>query len=62
MRSVKHKYHDPKRQVPVVRDYRRELWMEVAIVVARAENTKDNTAPGRWANQILSDYDKRFGS
>ncbi len=44
------------------RDYRKELWVKVVIAVARAENTKDNTAPGRWANQALSDYDKQFGS
>lgn len=61
MRSTKRVGRLPTPKIEV-RDYRKELWIKVAVAMARAENTRDNTAPGRWANQALSDYDKQFGS
>lgn len=43
------------------RDYRKELWMGVAIAVARSDNATKPESPTRWADQVLADFDKRFG-
>lgn len=43
------------------RDYRKELWMDVAIAVARSDNATKPESPTRWADQVLADFDKRFG-
>jgi hypothetical protein len=42
------------------RDYRKELWVGVAIAVARAENTRDSDKPAKWANNALAEFDKAF--
>lgn len=44
----------------VPRDYRKELWTQVCIAVARAEAAKDPCAPGRWADRALEAFDKTF--
>lgn len=43
------------------RDCRKELWMGVAIAVARSDNATKLESPTRWADQVLADFDKRFG-
>ncbi len=42
------------------RDYRKELWVQIAVAVARAESCKSATAPATWANQVLAEFDKKF--
>ena len=39
---------------------RKELWIGVAVSVARAENARSNSVPGNWANKALEEFDKRF--
>jgi hypothetical protein len=45
---------------PVQRDYRKELWIEVCVAVARAENSRDGTVPAAWADASLKRFDQRF--
>jgi hypothetical protein len=42
------------------RDYRKELWVQIAVAVARAENCRDKRIPAAWADQALADFDKTF--
>jgi len=42
------------------RDYRRELWIGVAIGVASAINSSSKESPGKWADEALKDYDVTF--
>jgi hypothetical protein len=42
------------------RDYRKELWIGVAVAVARAENARSKAVPGQWANEALAEFDKQF--
>jgi hypothetical protein len=44
-----------------VRDYRKELWVGVAIAVAGCGNTKNDRSPGEWADTTLAYFDKTFG-
>ena len=39
---------------------RKELWIGVAVAVARAENARSNSAPAHWANESLKAFDKAF--
>lgn len=39
---------------------RMELWKDIAVVVARAENATNKSAPGAWANAVLQDFDMKF--
>lgn len=39
---------------------RKQLWVNVATAVARAENAKSASAPANWANRALDEFDKRF--
>lgn len=43
------------------RDYRKELWIGVAIAVAAAENAIEKSAPAAWADVALDRYDDLFG-
>lgn len=43
-------------------EVRRDLWMQVAVSVARAEMCKDTGVPARWADKVLSDFDERFNN
>lgn len=49
-----------RRTAPEPRDYRKELWTQVCIAVARTEAAKDPCAPGRWADRALEAFDKTF--
>lgn len=42
------------------RDYRKELWVGIAIAVARAENCKSASVPSIWANVALANFDNVF--
>jgi hypothetical protein len=42
------------------RDYRKELWIGVAVAVARAENARSKTVPAQWANEALAEFDRQF--
>lgn len=39
---------------------REQLWIGVAIAVARSEGAKDAAAPARWADRALEAFDKQF--
>jgi hypothetical protein len=39
---------------------RKELWISVAIAVARTEAARGTGTPGAWANQALKDFDEQF--
>lgn len=47
--------------LPLPRDYRRELWLGVAIGLAAAFNSSNPESPGKWADTVLKAYDKTFG-
>lgn len=42
------------------RDYRKELWLDVATAVARSDGARDRAAPGEWADRALANFDKTF--
>jgi hypothetical protein len=42
------------------RDYRKELWIQVAVAVARAENTIGRDIAGKYADAALADFDRTF--
>ena len=50
---------EPLEAIPQ-RDYRKELWLDVATAVARSEAARDRAAPGAWADRALADFDKTF--
>lgn len=39
---------------------RKQLWVNVASAVARAEAAKSASSPASWANRALDEFDKRF--
>jgi hypothetical protein len=39
---------------------RKELWIGIAVAVARAENARSSTVPASWANEALKEFDKKF--
>lgn len=41
-------------------DHRKELWVGVAIAVARAESAREADRPGKWADVALAAFDKTF--
>lgn len=41
-------------------DRRRQLWIGVAIAVARSDMPMDSDTPVRYANTALDAFDKRF--
>jgi hypothetical protein len=43
-----------------IKDYRRELWVGVAISVASSSNCTNPTSMAKWADRALEDYDKIF--
>lgn len=43
------------------RDYRKELWIGVAIAVARSDSTTSEFSPGNFANTALAKFDAQFG-
>ena len=43
------------------RDYRKELWADVAIAVARSDSTTSKYAPGDFADTTLAKFDAQFG-
>ena len=42
-------------------DYRKQLWIGVAIAVSGASNSTNMSSPAMWANEVLKEYDRRFG-
>ncbi len=42
------------------RDYRKELWIGVAISVAGASNCNNSSSPASWANTVLAAFDRQF--
>ena len=42
------------------RDYRKELWIGVAISVAGASNCNNSSSPASWANSVLAAFDRQF--
>lgn len=44
------------------RDYRKELWVGVAIAVARAESSRNVVVVSNWADAVLAGFDKTFGT
>lgn len=40
--------------------FRKHLWKEVALAVAKAENCVSPVSPGAWADIVLEAFDKRF--
>ena len=43
------------------RDYRKELWADVAIAVARSDSATSKYAPGDFADTTLAKFDAQFG-
>ena len=43
------------------RDYRKELWVGVAIAVARSDSTTSKYASGDFADTALAKFDAQFG-
>ena len=39
---------------------RRQLWIDICRVVARAENCSDPSAPTGWANRAFKEFDLTF--
>ena len=54
--------NQPKITIPAQqpRDYRKELWMGVAVVVAGAVTSPDKVTPVVWADFVLAAFDERF--
>ena len=50
---------EPLEAIPQ-RDYRKELWLDVATAVARSDGARDRAAPGEWADRALANFDKTF--
>lgn len=50
---------EPLEAIPQ-RDYRKELWLDVATAVARSDGARDRAAPGKWADRALANFDKTF--
>lgn len=50
---------EPLEAIPQ-RDYRKELWIDVAISVARSGATMSIVDPAIWANRTLAEFDKTF--
>lgn len=43
-----------------MRDYRKELWIGVAIAYANSSNSTHIQYMAKWADHALAEYDKRF--
>jgi hypothetical protein len=41
-------------------DYRKELWVRVAVAVAQASNSTTRYMMEKWADHALAEFDKRF--
>ena len=41
-------------------DYRKQLWVEVAVAVASSDNATRPSSMTTWADFALSEFDKRF--
>ena len=50
---------EPLEAIPQ-RDYRKELWLDVATAVARSGATTSIVDPAIWANRTLAEFDKTF--
>lgn len=50
---------EPLEAIPQ-RDYRKELWVDVAISAARSGATTSIIDPASWANRTLAEFDKTF--
>ena len=50
---------EPLEAIPQ-RDYRKELWLDVATAVARSDGARDRAAPGELADRALANFDKTF--
>lgn len=42
------------------KDYRKEIWIGVAISVAGSSNCNNPGSPASWANVVLDAFDRRF--
>jgi hypothetical protein len=51
---------DNEKLVEQGRDYRKELWIGVAVAVARSEAARSSDTPAAWANKALSAYNLTF--
>ncbi len=41
-------------------DLRKELWIEIAVAVASADNSTNKASCAAWADYVLNDFDERF--
>ena len=45
---------------PPTRDYRKELWVGVAIAIASSANAVNSSSMISWADRAVAEFDRRF--
>lgn len=54
-----------RREKPVEVDYKqmaRQLWVDVAVAVARSEGCRYKDKPAQWADKVVEDFWERVGA
>lgn len=53
-----------RRAKPIEMDYKQmamQLWLDVAVAVARSDNCRYSDIPAQWADQVVEDFWERVG-